>query len=203
MTLNPRRWWLVRALGRNHMVRAVDRVEALAVLAGVLLVAMVGLQCSSISDSVYASRSRTIAAEAATRHQVEATVVTDSTADAKTTQQSAQRYSTQIRWFAQNTSRDKVVKLAQPVKAGDHVPVWLDEHGNASTPPRTDADARADAVGAVALLLALAAGLAFGAVALLRWLLDRLRYRSWDRGLHWLLVENGGGPTTRTPDDGA
>ena len=40
-TLDPRRWWIARPLGRNPLLRAADRLEALLILvviAGWLLV---------------------------------------------------------------------------------------------------------------------------------------------------------------------
>lgn len=187
-----RRWWLARALGRSRLVRPVDRVEAWAVIAGLVLVLLAAQYCSIVSDGIYASRSQTIAAQASSRHQADAVATAASTPDAKTAQQAVQRYTVHIQWLAQNATHDKTVKLDHAVTAGDHVPVWLDDRGNATSPPLTNADAKADAVGGAVLLWVLAASLIAGGVVVLRRVLNRLRYRSWDRGLRWLLVDGGG-----------
>jgi dipeptidyl aminopeptidase/acylaminoacyl peptidase len=198
MIMNPRRWWLVRALGRSRVVRAVDRVEAFAVVASLAMVVSAALYCATLADSFYASRSHTVAVEAATRHLVDATAVAASTADPKTVQQAVQRYTVHVRWLAQNVTREKDLRLDHAVKAGDHVPVWLDDRGNATTPPLTDVGAHGDAVGAAALLWVLVTSVIGGAVVLLRRLLNGVRYRSWDRALQWLLVDNGGGPSAHS-----
>ena len=173
-------------------MRRVDRVEAWAVIAGVILVLLAAQYCSTVSDAIFASRSQTFAAEASTKHQADAVATAASTPDAKTAQQALQRYTAHIQWLAQNATHDEVVKLDHAVKAGDHVPVWLDDRGNATTPPLTNADAKADAVGGAVLLWVLVASSLAGGVALLRRVLNRFRYRSWDRGLRWLLVDGGG-----------
>ncbi|BBZ27472.1 membrane protein [Mycolicibacterium madagascariense] len=192
MRSRSRRWWLARALGRSRLVRRIDRVEAWAVVAGLVVVLVAALYCSTVSDDIYAARSRAIAAEASTRHQAEAVATAASTPDKKAAQQATQRHTVHIQWLFQNATHDEVVKLDHAVKAGDHVPVWLDDRGNATTPPLTDADARADAVGGAILLWILVASTILGGVALLRRVLNRFRYRSWDRGLRWLLVDGGG-----------
>jgi dipeptidyl aminopeptidase/acylaminoacyl peptidase len=198
MNVRPRRWWLVPALGRSRVVRAVDRVEALVVVASLALVLFAALYCSSLADAFYTSRSHTVAAEAATHHRIDATATAASTAEPKTVQQAIQRYTVHVRWLAQNVTREKDLTLDHAVKAGDHVPVWLDDRGNATAPPLTDADAHGDAVGAAALLWVVATSVIAASVFVLRRLLNGVRYRSWDRALQWLLVDNGGGPSARS-----
>ena len=129
MNVRPRRWWLVPALGRSRVVRAVDRVEALVVVASLALVLFAALYCSSLADAFYTSRSHTVAAEAATHHRIDATATAASTAEPKTVQQAIQRYTVHVRWLAQNVTREKDLTLDHAVKAGDHVPVWLDDRG--------------------------------------------------------------------------
>jgi hypothetical protein len=146
----------------------------------------------------YAARSHTNAAEAATRHPVDAVAVGNSKTDPTMSDSAPTTFSAQVRWFAQNASRDAETKVDHPVKAGDHVPIWVDDRGNVTTAPLTDDDIHVVAIGTAALIWLVAAVLLGGAFAVLHGTLDRSRNRGWDRGLHQL-VGNGGGSANFTP----
>ncbi|MET0451011.1 MAG: hypothetical protein ABW137_04170 [Mycobacterium sp.] len=193
MITHPRRWWLLGALRRGRVVRTVDRVEAWTALAVIVLV-LVGIHpVAGFARDVYTTNSAAFAAEAATRHTVQAVAVN---ASQTATRGVGSAYQVQVQWFAGNETRDKVVRIDRAVVAGEHIPIWVNDAGQVTTPPRTDADARTDAIGAGAIvwLVTVAAGAA--ALTAFRRVLDRLRYHAWDRGLR-ALADNDGGWATR------
>jgi hypothetical protein len=193
VTAGTRRWWLRGALRRGPIVRTVDRIEAYAVVACIVLLAFAVHPAVDVAQSVYTTSSAAFAKETATRHLVEAVALE---AGRPTAQGPGAAYSAHVQWFSRNETHDKLIRMDHAVKSGDHVRIWVTDEGKATSPPRNDSDARADSVGAGAVvwLAALAAGLC--ALAVLRRGLDRLRYRAWDRDLR-TLVDNDGGWATR------
>ena len=199
MTLNPRRWWGVRALFGHPLARRVDRLEALVAVAALVLLIAAAFGAAHAHDELYNDRSRAIAAEAATRHPVEATAVEAGQAKRTGPAQGAPlAYTVRVQWFAKNTTRSAVITVDHEVAAGGHVPIFVDDDGHVSRPPQTDANAQADANGLAILLwlLCLAAVAAAGVV--IRRTLNRVRHRGWDRELV-SLIEDGGGSSTRRP----
>jgi hypothetical protein len=186
------RCWTARALSGNPLVRRIDRLEAAIAMLAVVF-AMVAIEFAvDFEHTTYAARAQRYAAEAATRHPVDAIALTHSASG----DQPASSSSVHVQWFADDETRDKVVRVPRSVAAGDHVRIWVNDKGDATSAPRTRADARVDAVvGAVAEWLALASLCAI-VVAVLRRLLDRVRYRRWDRDFR-LLIDDGGGKATR------
>ena len=193
MTGSRRRWWLLRALRRGRVARPVDRAEAWVAIACLLLLVLAAHPIAGLARSVHDTNAAAFAQEAATRHVVDGVALSSSQT---ATRGLGSAYQVQVQWFARNETRSQVVRVDHAVDTGDRVPIWLDDTGKITTAPRTDADAQADAiaVGAIVWLAAVAAGLA--ALAVLRRVLDRVRYRAWDRGLR-ALVDNDGGWATR------
>ena len=185
------RCWKARALSGNPLVRRVDRLEAaIAMLAIVFAIAAIPFAVD-FGHTTYAARAQRYAAEAATRHPIDAIALSDSVSGDRPASSS----SVHVQWFADDETRDKVVRVPGSVATGDHVRIWVNDKGDTTSAPRTRADARVDAVvGAVAEWLALASLCAI-AVAVLRRLLDRVRYRRWDRDFR-LLIDDGGGKAT-------
>lgn len=196
MTANPLRWWTVRAFGRSPLARAADRVHAWAVVAGMVMLLAAVYPAVVLGQMGYAAHAHTVSAEAATRHPVEATALGNSKSDPTISESVATTFSVPVRWFAQNATQDTVTKVDQPVKAGDHVRIWLDDQGKVTTPPLTDVDGHVLAIGTAALVWLALAALVGVAFATLWMALERSRNRGWDRGLQEL-VGNGGGSATR------
>jgi hypothetical protein len=185
-----RRWWLSGVFTSNPLARGVDRAEGWAV--GVALAVVIGAVPVSIdvSQAIQASEAKTIAAAAATRHPVDAVAVTATEAKTRGT---ATTYWAHLQWFDRSVTHQDTVRVPQPMKAGDRIPIWVDDDtGNRTAPPRTEADARAGGVGAGLMLWLMTAGLTGGALSLMRRLLDRMRYRRWDRDLRVLVGDSGG-----------
>jgi len=184
-----RRWWLSSVFTSNPLARRVDRAEGWAV--GVALAVVIGAVPVSIdvSHTIQASEAKTIAVAAATRHPVDAVAVTASEAKTRGT---ATTYWARLQWFDRSVTHQDTVRVPQPMKAGDRIPIWVDDTGKRTTPPRTEADARAGGIGAGLMLWLMVAALTGWAVSLLRRLFDRLRYRGWDRDIQ-VLVGYGDG----------
>jgi len=198
LTMSPIRWWTVRVFRRSALARTADRVEAWAVAAGIVMLLVAAYPAWVVGQTGYAARSHAIAAEAASHHPVEATALGNSRSEPSISESVETTFVVDVRWFAQNATHDAVAKVDHPVKAGDHVGIWLNDAGKVTTPPLTDADARIAAIGTVALLWLTMAAMVGAAFAMLRKVLDGARDRGWDRGLREL-VGNGGGSATFTP----
>jgi hypothetical protein len=180
VTRNRRRWWVLRLLTRNPLLRPVDRVEGWAVLLVVgSLVAAVFL-AFHVSDRVTLSEAAAIKREVATRHSVQAGVV----APAERRQQgAATTFWAHLQWFNGSETQDATIRVPHSVKPGDHVQIWLDDHSDVTSAPRSPDDAAASGTGAGILLWSVLAGLGIWLLTLLRKVLDRRRYRAWDQAL--------------------
>ena len=74
-TLDPGRWWIARPLGRNPLLRAADRLEALLILVVIVGWLLVVPIAGAVGTAIYDGRHRLYAEQALTRHRVVATVV--------------------------------------------------------------------------------------------------------------------------------
>jgi hypothetical protein len=198
MIANPIRWWTLRAFGHTPLARGADRVEAWSVFVGLIMLIVAVYPAMALGEAGYAARSHTNAAEAATRHSVDAVAIGNGKSNPTVSGAVPTTFSVQVRWLAQNTTREAEAKVDRAVKAGDPVNIWVDDRGNITTAPLTDDDIHVVAIGTAALVW-LAAAVILGAVfAMLHGVLDRSRNRGWDRGLHEL-VRNGGGSANFPP----
>ena len=73
-TLLPQRWWVVRAFGRNPVVRLSDRVGVLLVLLACAVSIIAAPVAGAVGTAVYDAHSLRYAEQAQTRHPVTATV---------------------------------------------------------------------------------------------------------------------------------
>ncbi|KUI31451.1 hypothetical protein AU194_28415 [Mycobacterium sp. GA-2829] len=176
-------------------MRFVDRVEACAAVTAAALLVVAALFAVQVSDAVRADQAEAADVEAAQRHPVDAIALERAKA---TPQRTVTKFTVRVQWFANGTTREKVVDAQGPVKAGDRVGIWVDARGDAVSPPRGDADIRSAGVGAGFGVWGLCALVVAGALAALRRSLNRVRARGWDRDLV-LLVGNGGGSTANNP----
>ncbi|WKG05118.1 hypothetical protein [Mycolicibacterium sp. HK-90] len=191
MMSSRRRWWVLRALGRNPLVRRADRFEAWAmILAAVILVAVIP-HAVDVGQNTYDTVLRTAETQAQTRTQVEATVVADTTPAPMTEDRSAV---VDITWTANGSSHTGAVQSSRLHEVGDTIPIWVDQTGR-----RVPAPLSADSAGSYAAAATVAAWL--GTVVLcvmalvaIRALLDRRRARTWSAELR-VLLDHGDGRT--------
>lgn len=192
-TLDVGRSWILRALGRNPLVRLSDRVEA--VLAVLLIVAalVVTPVAAAIGTTVHETRARLNAQEAQARHVVTATAIEDGTI---IIQRYDEAYRVPVRWLVDGVEHVGSVDVAYATMAGEHLDVWVDDSGKQVAPPPPSWRAGVDAVfaGAGAWLIAMF-GIA-GVWAFVHSCLTRRRNRGWDA--EWMALVGGGRADSQT-----
>lgn len=186
-TLNPGRWWIARPLGRNPLLRAADRLEALLILVVIVGWLLVVPITGAVGTAIYDGRHRLYAEEALTRHRVVATVIEGTAAG---------RYrapaSVQAVWPAAGGERTGSFLFDTAAKPGDHLSIWVDADGNCVPPPTPTALAVMDALyGALSILL-LAMMVSALVLVLMRSSVDRMRDTQWERELR--AIKDCGGP---------
>lgn len=186
--------WYFRALGFHPLVRAVDRLEALAVL-GVLVAALVAIPVAvSAGTVVHDAGVRTAEQQAQSRHSVQALVVSGVGAP---TELDTPAY-VRAQWREGTQMRTESVVSPATIRPGDHLTVWLDESGKVVPAPlRADDAALTATVAAVSFWISI---VMCGALVahLIRRGLDRSRHRAWDRELLLLAHNDDGWANRRT-----
>ena len=71
--------WVLRACGRNPLVRTSDRIELLIIALGILVALVAGACAGALGTAVHDERSHVYIAQAQTRHAVIARAIDDST----------------------------------------------------------------------------------------------------------------------------
>ena len=173
-TVRLPRWRSMRLFGRNPLIRAGDRVEALVVVFAVVMALVAAPIAAAVATAVYDSRSHLYAAQAQNPRTVTATVTGDKFVRQDTL---GQMVTVPARWFAAGTEHTGTVSATPGVKTGDSIDVWVAEDGSHIGPPlRTALDA------AVAAAEAIWFGAAIAAAALVagtRAILNRVRHARW------------------------
>jgi len=189
------RWWVLRAFGRNPLVRAIDRLELLIVAVGVFVVVVAAACAGAMGTAVHDKRSGVYLVQAQTRHAVTARAIDDSTivvgVDDTATRVSA-------RWQADGIDHNGVLAWHGAVKTGDPLRIWVDRDGKRVDAPTPTAQAGVDAVCVAysawqTVVLAVAGAIWWG-----RSRLDRRRDSAWERDIR-CLIDDDGGRTNRKP----
>ncbi|CAN5296975.1 membrane protein [soil metagenome] len=181
--------WPLRALGRNPLIRRSDRLEALSLLA-VVVVALVAIPfAGQVADMAYDASMRTVDEQTRTRHSVEAKVTEGSTGMPADFENSPY---VRAEWREGTQQRSEMVVSPVTVGAGAPITLWLDEDGDVVAAPLTASDARVNAMGVSGTVWITA--VAFGALAALlsRRALDRSRAHAWERELRLLRHNDDG-----------
>jgi hypothetical protein len=194
-TLDVGRSWILRALGRNSLVRFSDRVEAVVIVLLIVTAVVVTPVAGAIGTAVHETRARHYAQEAQTRHTVAATAIEDSTL---IIQRYGEAFRVHARWLVDSVEHVGSVDLPYETAAGDQLDVWVDDSGNQVAAPAPTWRAGIDGIfaGAGAWLIAVT-GLA-GVWAWVRSRLTRRRYRGWDREWTALVGDDGGRTGSQT-----
>ena len=191
MSENPattRSLWHRFTLGSGPLKRSTDRIQVLARILLVLAVVMAVPVALTVATAT-GSHMRTVAdAEAASRHQVSATLVEDAAdppvADAEHAVLTARVEAT---WSGATGIRRGVVRAPVGTKAGSTVDIWVDGSGALTLAPMDGSRIVGQAVLASLTTFAgifAAAGLAYLTTCRL---LERGRMRRW--GHDWSVVE--------------
>ena len=187
-TVRLPRWPIFGLFGRNPLLRASDRIEAL-VLA---LAVMVLLLAVPVGTAVHDSRRDVYAQQHHTRHLVTATITDDTAA------QNISRTNTATmaaRWSAAGAEHTGPVTAQSATKPGDHVAIWVDNNGALTDEPTPTTRAGVDAVTAT---LVMWAGVTAAAAILLagtRAVCDRIRATRWQHAIDTLIGRDGHQPS--------
>jgi hypothetical protein len=137
--------WHLRALGSNPLIRASDRLEALAAL-GVLVVALLGVPVAAQAGSqIYDAGVRSANEQAHTRHSVQAVALEGSTSMPADFDNPAY---VRAQWHEGTQLHTERVIAPIGVKAGQPMTIWLDATGKVVAAPQTAQDAELSAVAA-------------------------------------------------------
>jgi hypothetical protein len=174
-------------LGSGPLKRGSDRVQVAArvlLLALVLTAVPVALAVATVTGSQMQSLAD---AQAAVRHQVEATLREDAP-PAHGSGHAGAEAAVPASWTAPSgVERNGVVEVRTRAKAGTTVTIWVDRAGDVTTRPLDDLDVVSRAVGhGAATFLGISAMATVGYLAVRR-LLDRNRMRRW--AADWAVVE--------------
>jgi len=189
-------WWVLRACGRNPLVRRVDRLELLIVALGILAVAVAAALAGALGTAVHDSRSRVYIAQAEARHAVTATATEDSTLVLRVDDSTATRVT--ARWRANGTEHTGILNWDRVVKSGDPLTIWVDRNGDHVDAPVPVSQAAADAIGVAYVAWQAVVLVVAGLVCLGRWNLDHRRDSAWERDIR-CLIDDDGGRTNRRP----
>ncbi|MGH3675758.1 MAG: Rv1733c family protein [Mycobacterium sp.] len=189
-TMRLPRWpVLLRLAGRDPLVRATDRIEALVLVLAVVVSLLAIPITAAAGTAVYDSLRQVYAEQADTRHTVAATVT-----DVPASQQILRTATTTVsaRWNAAGAEHTGAVKAQSTTKTGDTVEIWVDNNGaQAPAPTPTTRAAMEAATGALVIWISVAA-IAATLYTLTRAVCDRIRFTGWQHDLEHL-VGNGDG----------
>ena len=173
-TVRLPRWRFAWLFGRNPLIRAGDRVEALVMVLAVMMALVAVPIAAAVGTAVYDSRSRLYAEQAQNSHVVTAIVT-----DHKVTHRESlgQTVTVLARWFDAGTEHTGPVSAPPGVKTGDSIDIWVGEDGSHVGPPPKTAYDEAVAFASLTWL-----GAAIAAAALIvgtQAFLKRVRHARW------------------------
>jgi hypothetical protein len=186
-------WWVLRAVGRNPLVRASDRLELLIVTLAISVVVLAAACAGALGTAVYDARSRVYSAQAKARHAVVAEATHDSAVVLGVGDNMTTRVN--VRWQVDGAGHTGSLALDHAAKTGDPLMIWVDRSGNRVDPPTPTSQAGVDAVVVAYFSWQVVALVAAGLIRIARSRLDRRRYFGWERDIRSLIHGTGG----RTP----
>jgi len=185
----PRLGWFTRLFGRNPLVRISDRIEALTLILGIVVVLGAAPIAGAVGTAVYSSRAAIYQHQLRARHTVTATVLADSTSTVRPYNVS---FDVSARWQDRGVQHEDALGWDRPAKAGDRLSIWVNDKGDYVGPPTRPNRAASDAIVAGAVLWLSVITVVAAAFGLIRFRLDRRRQGQWDRGLRDLVGDDGG-----------
>jgi len=188
----PRWPVVVRLLGRDPLVRATDRIEALVVVLAVVVSLVAIPIAAAVGTAAYDSRRAGYAEQADTRHTVAATVTDVPAAQIVRTGTTT----VAAEWTAADADHTGTLSAQSTTKTGDTIEIWVDNNGTMVPAPIPTSRAAVDAgIGALAIWIGVAATAATLAT-LTRRVCDRIRLTGWQHDLEHLV---GGGDGHQYP----
>jgi hypothetical protein len=162
---------------RNPLLRRSDRIESwgrVTALVMCVLALPVAVVVGVVTFEHLAARAEH---EAATREQVQATLLDDPVAAPG---HALAMVTARVEWTTSAHGRQVGTAVVPPTaRRGDLATMWLTADGDRAAAPLSRFDAAALAVLGASLLLLAATALVGALLRVLRWALDRGRYRDW------------------------
>jgi hypothetical protein len=183
-------WWVLRACGRNPLVRDCDRLELLIISLGILFVLVAAACFGALGTAVHEARSSVYTAQAQTRQTVIAKAIEDSTIAFGADEYPTTRVN--ARWEADGTERTGSFTVDRAVKNGDSLRIWVDRNGNRVDAPTPTSQAGVDAVGIAYMAWQTVALAAAGLIWWGRSRLERQRDAAWEREIRSLVDDDSG-----------
>lgn len=183
-------WWVLRACGRNPLVRDCDRLELLIISLGILVVLVAGACAGALGTAVHDARSIVYTAQAQTRQTVIARAIDDSTIGVGDDEYPTAKVN--ARWQANGTDHTDNFTLARAVKTGDPLRIWVDRNGNRVDAPTPTSQAGVDAVGVAYTAWLTVTLAAAGLTCWGRSRLERRRDSAWEREIRCLVDDDSG-----------
>jgi hypothetical protein len=189
-------WWILRACGRNPLVRGIDRLELLIIALGILVALAAAACAGALGTAVHDARGRVYVVQAQTRHTVIADAIDDSTIVLGVDDNTATRVN--ARWQVDGAEHSGSFQWDHAVKTGDPLTIWVDRKGNPVDAPTPTSQAAVDAVGVAYAAWQTVALAAAGLICWGRSHLDGRRDSAWERDIR-CLIDDDGGRTNRKP----
>jgi hypothetical protein len=189
-TMGLPRWSVFGLFRRNPLLRATDRIEALAMAAAVMVSLLAIPVAAGVGTAVHDSRRDVYAQQHHTRHLVTATI-TDDTAAQQISR--ANTVTMAARWSAAGTEHTGAVTVQSATKPGDQAAIWIDDDGALTDEPTSTSRAGVDAVTAALFMWAGVTTAAAILLAGIQAVCDRIRAIRWQHAIDTLL--GLGGPT--------
>ena len=150
-TLSLGRCWIIRAVGRNPLVRTSDRVEALILILVFATALAVTPVSGAIGTAVHDTHARAYAEQSRDRHPVtamvtdkpSATVIEDAIAMSEQTHVVVRA---PVRWRVDGVDHTETLKVDPEAKVGDRVDIWVDGSGHRVAAPTPMSQAGIDAL---------------------------------------------------------
>ncbi len=182
--------WVLRACGRNPLVRASDRLELLIVSLGIL-VALVATACAgALGTAVHDERSRVYVAQAETRQAVIARAIDESKVVLGVDNNAATRVN--ARWQVNGIEHTGSLTWDGAVKTGDPLRIWVDRNGKRVDAPTPTSQAGVDAVCVAYSAWQTVALVATGLTCWGRSRIERRRDSAWEREIRCLIHDDSG-----------
>jgi hypothetical protein len=191
-TVRLPRWPIFGLFGRNPLLRASDRIEALVMALTVMVSLLAVPVAAAVGTAVHDSRRDVYAQQHHTRHLVTATITDDTAAQNISRTNNA---TMAVRWSAAGTEHTGAVKAQSATKPGDHVAIWVDNNGALTNEPTPTTRAGADAVTAALFTWAGVTAAAAILLAGTRAVCDRIRATRWQQAIDTLIGRDGHKPS--------
>jgi hypothetical protein len=187
--VRPMTWPGLRLFSRNPLVRASDRIES-AVIAFVLLFVIIATAGAGVfGTAVYDAKAQTYREQAQTRHTAVATAVADSE---PAVSPETRAFMVQARWRLIGIDHAELLGWNNSVKAGEPLPIWVDDQGNRVEQPSPVERAAVDALSAAAVGWLIVVAAAAEVLVVVRAHAIRMRDAQWERDIRCLVDEDGG-----------